>query len=94
MPRFRVTVMRVAPDLVSSLVELDQEVSSQNAVHAAACGLSLAGTGCADVIEVRALAPRRGRPTTTVFTGCSQGVYGFCYVSRSSFSGHPAKCGE
>lgn len=78
MPKFRVTVK-----CVGELVDLDQEVCSQNVEHAAACGLSLARTGYADVVEVRVLAPRPGRPVMTVFVGCSQGVYGFCYASRS-----------
>lgn len=80
MPKFHVAVKI---SLASSLLDLDQDLHSQNAAHAAACGLSLAGTGYADVIEVRALQPVPGRPVATIFRGCSQGIYGFCYASRS-----------
>ena len=77
---FRVIVRRdpSAPAPSSLVFPL---VKSQNAAHAAACGLSLAGGGCAHVIDVQALAPRPGRPVHTSFVQCSQGVYGFCYTA-------------
>lgn len=82
MPNFHVFVRRDAYALDPSPFDYPC-VKSQNAAHAAACGLSLAGGGYADVIEVQALAPRPGRPVSTIFKQCSQGVYGFCFTSRS-----------
>lgn len=81
MPVFHVTVKRVA-----SAQPFQQRVKSQNAVYAAACGLSLAGGGSAEVIEVCALMPAPGRPASTRFTQCRQEVYGFCFGSRSAYS--------
>lgn len=78
MPTFHVIVKRDAAAL-----DLEQDVTSQNAAHAAACGLSLAGGGYAEVIEVTALSPAPDRPVLTTFCQCSQGVYGFCFLSRS-----------
>jgi hypothetical protein len=83
MPDFHVMVKRGASAPDSSLLNFAR-IKSQNAMHAAACGLSLAGGGYAEVIEVHALAPVPGRPVLTVFQQCSQGVYGFCFTSRSS----------
>ena len=77
MARFHVMVKRDA-----STVVLEQDVQSQNVAHAAACGLSLAGGGYADVIMVQVLRPAPGRPASVTFSGCSQGVYGFCFSSR------------
>jgi len=83
MPTFHVIVKRDAAALTPSPFDLAQQVTSQNAVHAAACGLSLAGGGYAEVIEVTALSPVPGRSALTTFCQCSQGVYGFCFLSRS-----------
>lgn len=83
MPTFHVTVKRTAHALDLSPLDFAQEVRSHNAVHAAACGLSLAGGGYAEVIEVVALRPAPGRPARVTFCQCSQGVYGFCFASRS-----------
>lgn len=84
MPKFAVTVKRDAASSVPSPFDLSRHVISQNAAHAAAVGLSLAGGGFAEVIEVTALAPVPGRSALTTFHQCSQGAYGFCYASRSS----------
>lgn len=83
MPAFHVTVRRDqdAPD--PSPVDLEQDIQSQNASHAAVCGLSLAGGGYADCIEVRALRPAPGRSAAVTFYQCSQGIYGFCFGARS-----------
>jgi hypothetical protein len=59
----------------------EQEVKSQNAVHAAASGLMLAGLDYVDQIKVTALQPIAGRSAFTIFRGCSRGVYGFCFQS-------------
>lgn len=83
MPDFHVKVKRGAALLGLPSSDFPR-VKSQNAVHAAACGLSLAGGGYADVIEVEALNPVPGRSPFLTFNGCSQGVYGFCYTSRFS----------
>lgn len=86
MPDFRVIVKRgtAAFGLPSSDFP---RVKSQNAAHAAACGLSLAGGGYAEVIEVEALQPVPGRAPFQHFHGCAQGTYGFCYTSRSVLQG-------
>jgi hypothetical protein len=83
MPTFHVLVKRDAAALDPSLFDFEQDVKSQNAVHAAACGLLLAGGGYAEAITVTALCPVPGRPASTTFGQCSQGVYGFCFLSRS-----------
>jgi hypothetical protein len=83
MPNFHVLVRRDAYAPGSSSFHYPC-VKSQNAAHAAAAGLSLAGGGYADVIEVQALSPQPGRPILTLFMQCSQGIYGFCYTSRST----------
>ena len=83
MPTFHVLVKRDADALDPSPFDLEQDVHSQNAAHAAACGLSLAGGGSADCIQVTALQPRSGRSAQVTFSRCSQGVYGFVYASRS-----------
>lgn len=82
MPTFHVIVTRDAHALDSSSLNFAQDVRSHNAMHAAACGLSLAGGGYAEVIEVVALRPVPGRPARVMFCQCSQGVYGFCFGSR------------
>ena len=82
MPTFHVTVKRDAHALDSSSLDFTQDVRSHNAVYAAACGLSLAGGGYAEVIEVVALCSAPGRPARVTFCQCSQGVYGFCFGSR------------
>ena len=79
MPIFHVKVKRDAHVLDPSSVDLEQNLFSQNAVHAAASALSLAGGGYAAVIEVRALRPVRGRSARTLFYHCSQGMYGFVF---------------
>jgi len=84
MPNFHVIVKCDAHVLGLSPLVLERNVKSQNAAHAAACGLSLAGGEYADVIEVVALAPVPGRSPLTIFKQCSQGVYGFCYGSRQT----------
>lgn len=78
MPKFLVTVR-----YQDAALEVARQVRSQNVAHAAATGLSLVGGRWADAIEVVALAPVPGRPSSVLFEGCSQGVYGFCYTSRS-----------
>lgn len=83
MPTFHVVVKRDGSALDPSPFDLEQDVHSQNVVHAAACGLSLAGGGVADLIEVAALKPGAGRPALTTFRQCSQGVYGFFFASRA-----------
>lgn len=85
MPNFRVIVKRGVFDPAVPFVSCVLPcVKSQNAAHAAACGLSLAGGECADEIEVKALQPAPGRSPFTIFRGCSWGVYGFCYTKRFS----------
>lgn len=84
MPDFHVLVKRGAAEVGTAQLDFERDVKSQNAVHAAAAGLSLAGDGSADVIEVTALQPIPGRPALTTFHQCSQGVYGFCFASRVS----------
>ena len=81
LPAFQVTVTFDACALAPSPFDLMREVHAQNAKHAAASGLSLAGCQRADVITVRALQPVRGRPVTTIFSLCERGVYGFCYAA-------------
>lgn len=81
MATFRVMVKRDVYALDPSSFNFDMH--ARNAAHAAACGLSLAGGGYADLIEVEALQPAPGRPVLTLFRQCSQGIYGFCYTSRS-----------
>lgn len=83
MPRFHVLVRRNTSLSDVSLPDFTQEVTSQNSTYAAACGLSLAGGGFADLIEVQALQPVPGRPVGTRFQQCSQGLYGFCFTQRS-----------
>jgi hypothetical protein len=81
MPNFHVIVKRDAYALDPSPFDYPF-VKSQDAAHAAACGLSLSGGGYADLIEVEALQPVFGRSPFQMFKQCSQGVYGFCYTSR------------
>jgi hypothetical protein len=83
LPAFRVTVTRDLRLPGMPPVVFQREVKSQNAAHAAACGLSLASCTSAETIEVLALSPRPGRSPLTIFHGCSSGSYGFCYTSRS-----------
>lgn len=86
MQRFLVWVKRDACTFDPCPVDFLQEVASLNSEHAAACGLSLAGGGTASVIEVQALQTVAGRPAATRFEYCSQGIYGFCFLRRSSLS--------
>ena len=81
---FRVTVKRDLVARIPSLPDGTHEVQSGSAVHAAACGLSLAGGGTAEIVEVAALRPAPGWPALTTFYHCSQGIYGFCFASRAS----------
>jgi hypothetical protein len=83
---FHVVVTRGAVAAGSSLFDFAGEVRAQNSVHAAACGLSLAGGGSAEQIKVTVLVPKPGRPAQVTYWSCSQGVYGFVYGSCSSAS--------
>ena len=78
MVRFRVTVKR---SIAVPGPAFERIVQAQSVRYAAACGLSLAGGGVAGTIEVTALRPAPGRPALTIFNQCSQGIYGFCYLS-------------
>ena len=86
MPKFRVVVRKDKYALDPTPFDFAQ-LSSQNVAHAAASGLSLAGGGFADLIEVQVLSPSPGRPARIFFYQCSQGVYGFCYTSRQNGGG-------
>lgn len=77
MPRFRVTVIAGA-----GVPTTAHEVQSQNAVHAAASGLSLTRMTFAERIEVTALKPVPGRSASVVFSQCSHGGYGFAFLKR------------
>lgn len=80
---FHVVVTCGAAAPGSVLLDFAGEVRAQNSVYAAACGLSLAGGGFAEMIEVTALAPKPGRSARVTYWHCSQGPYGFVYGSRS-----------
>lgn len=82
MPMFHVAVKCDTYVLDGKPFDFEQDINSQNAVHAAATGLTLVGCGYAASIEVTALKPVGGRPALTTFRECGQSAYGFFFGSR------------